>query len=386
MHSPAVSPTVSLALDLMRCPSITPVDAGALDVLETKLTSLGFVCTRLPFGEGDERVDNLYARWGTSGRNFCFAGHTDVVPPGKREGWSHDPFDAQVDQGWLLGRGASDMKSAIAAFVSAAERQIASGMHKGSISFLITGDEEGPATNGTIKVLEWLESKGERLDHCLVGEPTCPRVLGDMIKNGRRGSVNATITVMGAQGHVAYPHLADSPFKRLLAFLNAVTAQPLDDGYEDFDPSNLEITTIDTGNPATNVIPASVTARVNIRFNPNHSGASLTAWFEAIAAETAGAHSLDIKVSGEPFLTPRGPFTDIVAGAVEAVTGKAPDISTTGGTSDARFITNSCPVVEFGIVGQTMHKVDERVQVADVDALSEIYTNILSAYFAADAL
>lgn len=382
MHSPAVS----LALDLMRCPSVTPVDAGALGVLEAKLSSLGFVCTRLPFGEGDERVDNLYARWGKTGRNFCFAGHTDVVPPGKREGWSHDPFDAKVDQGWLLGRGASDMKSGIAAFVSAAERQIASGNDTGSISFLITGDEEGPAINGTVKVLQWLESQGETLDHCLVGEPTCPRTLGDMIKNGRRGSINTTITVMGAQGHVAYPHLADSPFKRLLAFLNAVTAKPLDDGYEDFDPSNLEITTIDTGNPATNVIPASVSARVNIRFNPNHSGASLTAWFEKIAAETAGAHELDIKVSGEPFLTPRGPFTDIIASAIEDVTGKTPDISTTGGTSDARFITKACPVVEFGIVGQTMHKVDERVKVADVDALSDIYAQVLQSYFAAETL
>lgn len=382
MHSPAIA----LALDLMRCPSVTPVDAGALDVLEAKLAALGFECRRLPFGEGEERVDNLYARWGKTGRNFCFAGHTDVVPAGKREGWSHDPFDAHVDQGWLLGRGASDMKSAIAAFASAAERQISSGLKNGSISFLITGDEEGPAVNGTVKVLDWLESQGEEIDHCLVGEPTCPRYLGEMIKNGRRGSINATITVMGAQGHVAYPHLADSPFARLLAFLNAVTAAPLDDGYEDFDPSNLEITTIDTGNTATNVIPASVSARINIRFNPNHSGASLTQWFERVARDTAGAHALDVRVSGEPFLTPRGRFTDIIAGAIKSVTGKTPGISTTGGTSDARFITRACPVVEFGIVGQTMHKVDERVQVADVDALSDIYARVLSDYFAAEVL
>lgn len=380
------SSAIQLALDLMRCPSVTPVDAGALDVLEAKLAALGFVCHRLPFGEGEERVDNLYARWGTQGRNFCFAGHTDVVPPGPRERWSHAPFEPEVDQGWLLGRGASDMKSAIAAFASAAEEQIAAGLDGGSISFLITGDEEGPAIHGTTKVLDWLEQRGERIDHCLVGEPTCPRYLGEMIKNGRRGSINATITVMGAQGHVAYPHLADSPFKRLLAFLNAVTAEPLDDGYEDFDPSNLEITTIDTGNTATNVIPASVSARINIRFNPNHSGASLTAWFESIARETAGAHELDIRVSGEPFLTPRGPFTEILAGAIESVTGKAPDISTTGGTSDARFITRACPVVEFGIVGQTMHKVDERVKVADVDALTAIYAKVLEDYFAADTV
>lgn len=382
MHSPAIS----LALDLMRCPSVTPVDAGALGVLEAKLTALGFTCTRLPFGEGEDRVDNLYARWGTTGRNFCFAGHTDVVPPGARGGWSHDPFDAQVDQGWLLGRGASDMKAAIAAFVTAAQRHIEAGIEAGSISFLITGDEEGPAINGTRKVLEWLEERGETIDHCLVGEPTCPRALGDMIKNGRRGSINATITILGAQGHVAYPHLADSPFKRLLAFLGAVTSEALDDGYEDFDPSNLEITTIDTGNRVTNVIPATVSARINIRFNPSHSGASLTAWLEGAARETAGACELDIAVSGEPFLTPRGPFTDIVSSAVERVTGKIPEISTTGGTSDARFITQACPVVEFGIVGQTMHKVDERVQVADVDALADIYTAVLEQYFQAKNL
>ncbi|MEO0413150.1 MAG: succinyl-diaminopimelate desuccinylase [Pseudomonadota bacterium] len=377
---------LSLAQDLMRCPSVTPADAGALGVLEDKLTSLGFVCQRLPFGDGAERVENLYARWGKAGRNFCFAGHTDVVPPGAIDQWERDPFDPIVDQGWLLGRGASDMKSAIAAFVDGAEQVISSGKADGSISLLITGDEEGPAINGTTKVLDWLEDQGETIDHCLVGEPTCPRTFGEMVKNGRRGSINATIRVFGAQGHVAYQHLADSPFPRLLAFLNAVTAKPVDDGYEDFDPSNLEITTIDTGNKTENVIPAVATARINIRFNPNHSGASLTAWLEELAREYAGTHELNIRVSGEPFLTKRGPFTDLVVGAIEAETGTAPILSTTGGTSDARFITRLCPVVEFGLVGQTMHKVDERVRVEDVLALSRVYARILEDYFRAEAL
>lgn len=381
------SAAIPLALDLMRCPSVTPVDAGALDVLERKLKSLGFVCTRLPFGAGEERVDNLYARWGKAGRNFCFAGHTDVVPPGPHDAWSHDPFAADIEDGWLLGRGAADMKAAIAAFVAAAEQVITGGLADGhSISLLITGDEEGPAINGTTRMLDWLEEQGERLDHCLVGEPTCPQTLGDMVKNGRRGSLNATITVQGTQGHVAYPHLADSPFGRLLSFLNAVTAEPLDAGYEDFDPSNLEITTIDTGNKTTNLIPGAVQARLNIRFNPNHSGASLTDWLETIAAQTAGQHDLHVSVSGEPFLTPRGGFTDILAGAIADITGSTPELSTTGGTSDARFIARACPVVEFGIVGQTMHKVDERVRVDDVDALTNIYAEVLKRYFAAESV
>lgn len=377
---------LTFAQDLMRCASVTPTDAGALGVLEAKLTSLGFICHRLPFGEGSERVENLYARWGTTGRNFCFAGHTDVVPPGALDQWERDPFDPVIDQGWLLGRGASDMKTAIAAFVDAAERVIESGAAKGSISLLITGDEEGPAINGTTKVLDWLDETSETIDHCVVGEPTCPRTFGEMVKNGRRGSINATIRVFGAQGHVAYPHLADSPFPRLLAFLNAVTAQPVDDGYEDFDPSNLEITTIDTGNKTENVIPAVVSARINIRFNPNHSGASLTAWLQDLAREHAGAHEFDFRVSGEPFLTKRGAFTDLVVDAIEAETGTPPVLSTTGGTSDARFITRACPVVEFGLVGQTMHKVDERVRAEDVVALSRVYERILQAYFKAEAL
>jgi len=381
------SQALTLALDLMRCPSVTPVEGGALDLLEDKLSALGFQCYRLPFGEGDARVDNLYARWGEAGRNFCFAGHTDVVPPGPLDAWHTPPFDPVIEDGWLRGRGAADMKSAIASFVTAAERVIRSGQANGhSISLLITGDEEGPAINGTTRMLDWLEDKGETLDHCVVGEPTNPNALGDMIKNGRRGSLNATITVIGVQGHVAYPHLADSPFARLFSFLNAVTADPLDDGYEDFDPSNLEITTIDTGNDTTNLIPGEAKARLNIRFNPNHSGASLSRWLEETAQATAGDHKLDIAVSGEPFLTQRGPFTDIVAAAVKSVTGRVPTLSTTGGTSDARFIARACPVVEFGIVGQTMHKVDERVMATDVDALTDIYEAVLQRYFAAETL
>lgn len=375
---------VALARDLIRCPSVTPEDAGALDVLEAALRPLGFACHRLRFAEpGTAPVDNLYARLGTAAPNFCFAGHTDVVPVGDRAAWSVDPFGGEVHDGRLFGRGAADMKGAIAAFVAAVSGYLAErGPPPGSISLLVTGDEEGPAINGTRKVLDWLTARGERLDACLVGEPTNPRELGEMMKIGRRGSLTGVLTVYGAQGHTAYPHLADNPLPRLVRMLAAITATPLDDGSAHFPPSTLEITTIDVGNPASNVIPAEGRAVFNIRFNDRHTPASLEAWLRAHLDAVGGAYDLRITVSGEAFLTPPGPLSELVAEAVVRVTGRRPVASTTGGTSDARFIKAVCPVVEFGLVGQTMHQVDENVAVADVRRLADIYRGILDSYFA----
>lgn len=382
---PSAAPDpVELAVAMIRCPSVTPADAGALDVLQQALERLGFRCHRLPFGE--PRVDNLYAVIGDDGPNFCFAGHTDVVPPGPVAAWAIDPFAGTVRDGLLHGRGAADMKAAIAAFVSAAAGFLAdrdAGAFRGRISLLITGDEEGPATDGTVKVLGWLAERGERLDACVVGEPTNPGALGEMVKIGRRGSLNATITVTGAQGHVAYPHLADNPIHHLVKMLAAITAEPLDTGTDHFQPSSLQLTSVDVGNRATNIIPGSAQARLNIRFNDLHSGASLEAWLRRTCAAAAPEteHSITIDVSGESFLTPPGPLSDVVAAAVEAETGRRPELSTTGGTSDARFIKDHCPVVEFGLVGQTMHKVDERVAVEDVRTLARIYRRMLDGYF-----
>ncbi len=383
---PDTSRAVELARALIRCPSVTPRDEGALDVLQAALEKLGFTCHRLPFGEGAARVDNLYARRGDAAPNFCFAGHTDVVPVGAREAWSVDPFGGEIRDGHVYGRGAADMKGAIAAFVAAAARlgERPSGAVAGSISLLITGDEEGPATNGTVKVLDWLSARGERLDACLVGEPTNPGQLGDMVKIGRRGSLNAELVVDGTEGHSAYPHLADNPVHRLVRMLDAVTAETLDDGSEHFQPSSLQITSIDVGNEAANVIPARAVARLNVRFNDLHTGAGVEAWlrerFDRAVGE-GGAYALDIHLSGEAFLTAPGPFTDLVRDAIEAETGAAPELSTSGGTSDARFIKDHCPVAEFGLVGRTMHKNDERAAVADLDALSRIYESILDKYF-----
>lgn len=386
---PTTIDTIELAQALIKRPSVTPRDAGALDVLQEALEHLGFTCHRLPFGEGEEgdnaRVDNLYARLGTEAPNFCFAGHTDVVPVGDPDGWSVDPFAAEIKDGTLYGRGASDMKGAIAAFVAAAARFLERerGRLPGSISLLITGDEEGEAVNGTKKVLDWLADQDETLDMCLVGEPTNPRELGDMIKIGRRGSLNGYLTVHGTQGHTAYPHLADNPIHRLVHMLDALAAEPLDDGTEHFQPSNLQITTVDVGNPATNVIPAAARATFNVRFNDLHSGASLKAWLKETLntafAEMGkgGRYELEIKVSGESFLTPPGPLSDAIAKAVEAETGRKPELSTSGGTSDARFIKDHCPVAEFGAIGQTMHKADERMAVADLVRLSRIYERVL---------
>ena len=377
---------IELAVELIRCESVTPREGGALTVLETVLQGFGLTCHRLPFQAPDtERVDNLYARIGTAAPNFCFAGHTDVVPEGDRADWVVDPFAAEIIDDDLIGRGATDMKGAIAAFVAA----LAAFLNEndddlpGSISLLITGDEEGAAINGTKKVLEWMSTNGERLDDCLVGEPTNPNDLGEMIKIGRRGSVSAWLTVNGTQGHVAYPHLADNPITRLMAMLSAITAEPLDDGADHFQPSNLEVTSIDVGNPATNVIPARAKAAINIRFNTNHTSETLIAWLRSTFDAVGGDYEMETHITGEAFLTPPGPFSDLVAGAVMDTLGREPTLSTTGGTSDARFIEDYCPVAEFGLISQTMHKVDECAAVADVIALTRVYKAVLDRYFAA---
>lgn len=379
---------VAFAAELIRCPSVTPAEGGALDLLEARLTALGFTCHRLPFEEpGEDRVDNLYARIGSSAPNLCFAGHTDVVPPGDARDWQVGPFEGAVKDGVIWGRGASDMKGSIAAFASAAATYIkAHGTDAGSISFLITGDEEGPAVNGTVKMLDWLDRHDERIDHCVVGEPTNPHELGEMIKIGRRGSVNMVIVAQGRQGHVAYPHLADNPVPHLVAALTALDALELDQGTEHFQPSNLEITTVDVDNEATNVIPASARARINIRFNDRHTGQSLIDLVQKTVGDVAAARNATLtvtpRISGESFVTQPGPFVALVARSVEEVLGRAPELSTTGGTSDARFIKNHCPVLEFGLVGETMHKVDERVPAEDVEKLTAIYTRLIEGYFA----
>jgi succinyl-diaminopimelate desuccinylase len=374
-----------LARALIRCPSVTPEDAGALDVLAQALEGLGFACHRLVFDEGGPAVANLYARLGEAAPNFCFAGHTDVVPVGDADAWSVDPFAAEVASEVLLGRGASDMKGAIACFVAAVARFLDArgGAFGGSISLLITGDEEGEAVNGTVKVLEWLRGRGEGLDGCLVGEPTNPERLGEMVKIGRRGSLTGHLAVFGAQGHVAYPHLADNPVPRLLAMLRAMESRTLDEGNDHFQPSNLEVTTIDVGNPAANIIPAAARATFNIRFNDTHASADLEAWLRQCCSEVGGTWELDIRVSGEAFLTPPGPLSELVVEAVRGRLNVTPELSTSGGTSDARFIKDFCPVAEFGLVGETMHKVDERVAVADLGALSDIYLAVLEGYFPA---
>lgn len=382
---------VEIAQALIRCPSVTPAEGGALDYLEELLSGAGFVCTRLPFStEGTPDVDNLYARFGRNSPNFCFAGHTDVVPPGADALWSSPPFGAEIRDGELYGRGAVDMKGAVACFAAAAiDHAARHGPDRGSISLLITGDEEGPSVNGTVRMLDWLAENGETLDHCVVGEPTNPNALGDTIKIGRRGTLSAAITVYGTQGHVAYPHLADNPVPRLLRILNSLTAAPLDRGTNAFEPSNLEITSIDIGNSATNVIPAEARAALNIRFNTNHTVDSLKDWIEGICREATSerpdGYALDFPSAGDCFLTESGPLTDVVSQAVQDVTGRAPELNTNGGTSDARFIKDHCPVVEFGLVGQTMHKADERVAVADLRSLTEIYARMLDLYFAQSA-
>ncbi|MEH6752745.1 MAG: succinyl-diaminopimelate desuccinylase [Alphaproteobacteria bacterium] len=383
---------IALAQALIQCPSVTPADAGALGVLADALGQIGFACHRLPFQTPNTPdVENLYARLGNGGQNFCFAGHTDVVPVGDADDWSRDPFSGEIVDGALHGRGAADMKSAIAAFTVAVERLIErhgapeSWNTPGSISLLITGDEEGPAINGTRRVLEWLSERGETLDACIVGEPTNPDALGDMIKIGRRGSTTGDVVVRGTQGHTAYPHLANNPVHHLVRMLSALTAEPLDSGTEHFQPSTLQVTTVDVGNPANNVVPAKAHATFNIRFNDLHSSDSLDAWvrqtFNAALGDTDAGYELSFRVTGEAFLTPPGPLSEAISTAVAGVTGRRPELSTTGGTSDARFIKAYCPVAEFGLVGQTMHKVDEHVATDDIVKLTEIYLSVLETYF-----
>jgi succinyl-diaminopimelate desuccinylase len=368
---------LALAQALIRRPSVTPKDAGALDVLEAVLKELGFTTHRLPFGD----VDNLYARLGDTAPHFCFAGHTDVVPVG--EGWKADPFAAEVKDGMLYGRGAADMKSAIAAFVAAAARV---GVPKGSISLLITGDEEGAAVNGTVKLLEWLKSRGEKIDHCVVGEPTSVGHAGDTLKIGRRGSINFRLTVGGVQGHVGYPQKAKNPIPALAELITQLAAHKLDKGTDHFDPSTLAFTTVDVGNDATNVIPGEARAGFNIRFNDRHTPDSLKNWVQdrvqRVAQQSGCAIAVTAQTSGVAFLTAPGQFTQLVSDTVSSVTGQSPFFSTSGGTSDARFIKDICPVVELGLAGGTMHKADECVPVAEIAALTDIYAALLTAYFA----
>ena len=375
---------VALASALIKRPSVTPKDEGAIGVLTSVLEPLGFSCHTVEFSaEGTAPILNLYARKGTSGRNFCFAGHTDVVPPGDLTSWSVDPFGGEVLNGALYGRGANDMKTAIACFAAAAEQFLGSRPNfDGSISFLITGDEEAAAINGTKKLLDWVAAKGEKLDACIVGEPTSARELGDMVKIGRRGSMNGFLTVTGIQGHTANPHLADNAAHRLLKMLSALLAEPIDRGNERFPATDLQVSTIDIGNPTTNVIPGIAKATFNIRFNDQWTSAKLTEWLKAKLDAAGGRYKLDIHVSGESFLTPPGEVSTILQRAIGEVTGLKPDLSTTGGTSDARFICRYCPVAEFGLVGLTMHKVDERATIADIAALTKIYRSALEQYFA----
>ncbi len=375
---PRATDAAALAQALIRCPSVTPHEGGALDLLQSVLQPLGFTCHRLVFDEGGTAVDNLYARLGHAGPNFCFAGHTDVVPPGTAEDWLHDPFSGVIDQGRLWGRGAADMKGAIAAFIAALADLLDDGVPPLSLSLLITGDEEGPAVNGTVKVLDWLAAKGERIDACIVGEPTNPEAIGDMIKIGRRGSLNAMLTVKGSQGHVAYPERAENPIPPLLRLLGALTAEPLDDGTAHFQPSNLEITSVDVGNETTNLIPARATARLNVRFNDRFSGEDLIAELRRRLDRCGHAYSLEARISGESFLTEPAGFVTALREAVAEETGMEPALSTGGGTSDARFIARHAPVVEFGLVGRTMHQVDEHVALADLERLTAIYRRFLA--------
>jgi succinyl-diaminopimelate desuccinylase len=387
---------VTLARDLLRCPSVTPEEGGALAYLERVLKHAGFETHRLTFSEpGTPDIDNLYARIGAGAPHLMFAGHTDVVPPGEAA-WSHPPFGGEVEDDVLYGRGAVDMKGAIACAVAATLAHLAARGRptNGAISFLITGDEESVAVNGTIKLLQWAAERGEKFDHCILGEPGNRAALGDTIKIGRRGSLNGTLVVHGRQGHVAYPHLADNPVRGLVTLMAALMAQPLDHGSEKFDPSNLEFTSIDTNNKTVNLIPAEARARFNIRFNDVHTQASLKQTIEQRAAEaargvaTAGQssairHSFIWEPSNaDVFIAPPGAFIDLVSGAIAEVTGRTPKLSTSGGTSDARFIKNYCPVVEFGLVGATMHQTDERVPLADLRALTAVYARILQRYFA----
>jgi succinyl-diaminopimelate desuccinylase len=380
---------VAIARDLLRCPSVTPAEGGALAYVEKTLKAAGFTVHRMTFREsGTDDVENLYARIGTAGPHLVFAGHTDVVPAGNEKSWKHPPFAGELAGGELYGRGAVDMKGGIACAVAAVLDHLShkSGKPKGSISFLITGDEEGIAVNGTPKLLKWVAERGEKFDHCVLGEPSNQEMLGDTIKIGRRGSLNGHLIVSGKQGHVAYPQRAENPIRGLVTLVSALQMEPLDQGSTQFAPSHLEFTSVDVGNKTVNLIPGEARARFNIRFNDKHTLESLKKMIEGRAAKAANG-KIRFSFQWEPsnagvFVTKPGPFTELVADAVAEVTGRKPELSTTGGTSDARFITDYCPVVEFGLVGQTMHAIDERVPIADLRALTAIYRKIIDRYFA----
>ena len=374
---------VSLTANLIRCPSVTPEEGGAIELLERLLEMNGFSCTRITRGQ----VSNLFAKWGSgkNGRVFGFNGHTDVVPVGDLSSWSVDPFGAEVKEGFLYGRGATDMKSGVAAFVAAAIDFVNNNPPDGSVIITITGDEEGDAEDGTVAILDWMKQNGEKIDHCLVGEPTSPSKMGEMMKIGRRGSMTAKVIATGIQGHSAYPDRAKNPILAMVKLLDILASHQLDTGTEHFDPSTLAITSVDTGNKASNVIPASTTATINIRFNDSHSGSSLISWLEEeiekVSAEYGIQFKTDFKITGESFITPPGELSELISEAVKKELGVQPKLSTTGGTSDARFIKNICPVTEFGLVGKTMHAIDERVEINQINQLKEIYTRILEAYF-----
>jgi succinyl-diaminopimelate desuccinylase len=380
---PAIDP-VELTAQLVRCPSLTPADAGALDILHDLLCDAGFDCAWADRGG----IRNLFARWGNKGNTRCFGfnGHTDVVPIGNEADWTYPPFGAQIKDGVMYGRGTTDMKSGVAAFAAAAVDFVRDTPPDGSIVLTITGDEEAEGVDGTLALLDYMEKAGERMDVCLVGEPTCPNTMGEMIKIGRRGSLNAHFRIIGKQGHAAYPHRANNPLPAMMRLMDNLASFELDAGTDHFDPSTLAVVTVDTGNPATNVIPAECRGTVNIRFNDTHSGDSLTKWLEGQAALIRDAFGvqveLGVKISGESFITPPGALSDLVSRSVAAETGVTPTLSTTGGTSDARFVKNHCPVVEFGLVGQSMHAVDENVEIAQIHQLKSIYTRILKDYFA----
>jgi succinyl-diaminopimelate desuccinylase len=384
---------LSIARDLIRCPSVTPADAGALGVLEKALNAAGFTCHRVTFSEpGTADVDNLYARIGNEGPHITFAGHTDVVPPGDESAWSVGAFSGEVKDGFLHGRGAVDMKGGIACSVAAVLEHLAANDGKpradgkGSISFLITGDEEDVSVNGTIKLLQWAAERGEKFDHCVLGEPSNVETLGDTIKVGRRGSQSGTLYVDGVQGHVAYPHRAANPVPDISRLIVAISDEPLDHGSAQFQASNLEFTSVDVGNKANNVIPGEARAKFNIRYNDNHTQASLRELVETRLTKACG-NRIKARIVWEPsnsnvFVTKPGPFTDLAVSAIEEITGRKPELSTSGGTSDARFISSYCPVIEFGLVGQTMHQVNERVPVVDLEKLTKVYRGILTRYFA----
>ena len=381
---PPIDP-VQLTADLIRCPSVTPVEGGALMLLEDLLSGAGIACTRVD----RNGTPNLFARWGAKGhaRSFGFNGHTDVVPVGDEGAWTRDPFGAQIEGGVLYGRGATDMKSGVAAFAAAAVDFVTQTPPDGAVILTITGDEEGDATDGTVALLDHMQHHGEAMSACLVGEPTCPSQMGEMIKIGRRGSITAWFTVTGVQGHAAYPHRACNPLPAMARLMDRLASHTLDQGTDHFDPSTLAVLTIDTGNPATNVIPARCTGAVNIRFNDAHTGATLTKWLQGHADQIAEDFGVTVdmrtRISGESFITPPGALSDLIVRAVQAETGRTPELSTSGGTSDARFIKAHCPVVECGLVGKTMHQVDERVETQQIHQLKAIYARILQDYFAA---